>query len=93
MKYKFNGEKLRTELKKRDVNLAEASLAIGHSSNYLCVVIKKNEAEEHVFHLLEAKFNIRREDISDEPPKQEPKNDIEEMVYRGVLRALREVGL
>lgn len=88
MKKKIDGEKLRKEITKRGMSLQQASFEIGHGANYICCACNSNAIEEHALISLSSKFNIREEDITDKP--QEPKNDLEETIYRAVLRALVE---
>ena len=80
-----DGQKLQDELKKRGMNLTEASLDMGRSPCYLANVKRDGRTTETTLKLLEANYNIKREDIElawepptkTEAPAEEPKVEVD----------------
>lgn len=103
----ISGAKLKKELAKKDVSLASASVAIGHSEGYLSNVISTGLMPIATALLLEHTFGINPEAIflpEDEEPEKEvapvipPKievtydrQDLYSLVYNAMKNALEEV--
>lgn len=103
----IDGEKLRYEMNRRDLKLANVSIELGHKSDYMAGIIKSGKLTDATAVMLERLYNIRMEDIrvpAYETPEQIPgqtafdlnanqisEKKLEQIIYNALMRAYNDI--
>lgn len=103
----IDGEKLRYEMNRRDLKLANVSIELGHKSDYMTGIIKSGKLTDATAVMLERLYNIRMEDIripAYETPEQIPgqtafdlntnqisEKKLEQIIYSALMRAYDDI--
>ena len=99
--YLINREKFLGELKKRNLTMADIAKEMGFSDKYISNKVRENRGfTKGDITLLQSLFNISYDSYKKEMPQPVEKkeqtlisdgnNDIEEMIYRAVSRAIKD---
>lgn len=94
-KIRFDGEKLRLELVRRDVTMKRASLELGFNASYIEKLCHVGEMRQSVASGLENLYLIKPESyiIKDEEPKNEMPtnyNELYKVIYAAVYEAIKK---